>query len=283
MQECDKNNDWYAALQNGDECFCGKVIGVPASTYPKVSDTECIKNGKKVGDDNRNAVYVWGKEPFTAKLSSKHGVPARTYTFQIVRDGKSGGTFNDNYVAACAKRGMRPICDHRNYCGPHSRRRMDARSLYIGQDHHIAHGNHLKHNHYYPSGFSGIKNKFNSVCAFTDHHGGENRELCASGNGHFWASWKPNRWAMACGKVKRPPPKYIGCYSDDQVRDMKHGPKMKGFSPQECATKCELDGCTLLCRKMVIVAVTTLMVHLLPSIRRNRIQIVMLVELLWVV
>ena len=89
--------------------------------------------------------------PFDATLQSKHGVPARSYTFQLVKATSSGGSFTDNYVKECAKINMKPLCDHRNYC------RNDGRAMYIGQDHHVAHGGHMRNNGYFPSGWDQIK------------------------------------------------------------------------------------------------------------------------------
>jgi hypothetical protein len=36
----------YFAMQNGEECRCDYSFGTPSDSYPRISDTECDKDGK---------------------------------------------------------------------------------------------------------------------------------------------------------------------------------------------------------------------------------------------
>ena len=75
----------------------------------------------------------------TASLGAKNGVPARKYKFQIVRASSTSGRYRDIMVRDCAKRGMKPVCDHPNYC------KTDKKAIYLGQTHHVAYPGH-RHN-----------------------------------------------------------------------------------------------------------------------------------------
>ena len=74
--------------------------------------------------------------PFVASLGKRNGVPARTYDFQIVKASSTSGRYSDIMIKDCAKIGMKPVCDHKSYC------KDDKAAIYLGQDHHIAHGGH---------------------------------------------------------------------------------------------------------------------------------------------
>jgi hypothetical protein len=43
--------------------------------------------------------------------------------------------------------------------------------------------------------------------------------------------------SKACPK-KKGELEYIGCYKDNESRDLKHGPKKRGYSPESCKTAC---------------------------------------------
>jgi hypothetical protein len=125
--KCAEGNYIYTALQDGGICYCDNKYG--GGEYVKKPDAECNAKGVGKGGTNRNAIYTHDEKPFTAELSAKNGVPDRTYHFQVITDSKGTGTFTDIYIAACAKRGMMPVCDHPSYC--------DSGSIYIGQTHHL--------------------------------------------------------------------------------------------------------------------------------------------------
>ena len=70
-----------------------------------------------------NPGFMCGKSvkkivPFVASLGAKNGVPARDYLFQIVKLGEGDiyGSYSDRMFEACAKIGMKPVCDYKYYC-----------------------------------------------------------------------------------------------------------------------------------------------------------------------
>lgn len=131
--------------------------------------------------------------PFKASLGARSGVPPRDYIFRLAQVDypKGGNDFTDQSKLLCSKMGMLPVCDHPSYC------KDDANAMYLGQDHHISHGSHLKENNYFPSGWDEIKKQFYGRCFFTANHGGHNNDLCnndASGNGNGYVEAGGNPW-----------------------------------------------------------------------------------------
>ena len=78
--------------------------------------------------------FVCGKQffdRFEGSLGARNGVSARKYLFQTMTLTDKSGKYAEQMIAHCASIGMKPVCDHRNYCS------ADPKALYIGQDHHI--------------------------------------------------------------------------------------------------------------------------------------------------
>jgi hypothetical protein len=166
---------------------------------PQKRDVMCVKAPPYVPD-----------KPFEGNLAARRGADAGTYKFQRVRASDAAAASAQNYVTvmieACAKIQMKPLCDHPSYCGG------DSRSVYIGQDHHIAHGGHRNSDAYFPSGWSQLKGKFpNNFCTFTGSSGGDTRTLCTYGNSHQWQYTNQNREIM-CAKAPpyEPPAPFSG-------------------------------------------------------------------------
>jgi WSC domain. len=225
----------YSAVAKGGKCTCDNTYSTPSDKYVKTPDAECNTDGVGQGGNNRNAVYTSDPAPIEVVLQGKNGVAGGAYDIQFVTGKAASGSFTDVMIAECAKRGMKPICDHPSYC------RNDPRTVYIGQSHHIAHGPHRRHQSHMPRGFSAIVEKFNGACAFTAHHGGNEKTLCQTGGGsgvgqhHRWEHYSPGlKWA--CARYK---PRYVGCYRDDDARDLVHGPKKSGFDSFTCMAKCQ--------------------------------------------
>merc|ERR1712232_1361908 len=119
--------------------------------------------------------------PFSGTLGSKNQANAGKYTFQKVRIGSSSGNVDDIMVNECAKKKMKPLCDHPSYC------KNDPRAGYIGQTYHIAYPPHRNQNSYFPTGWPELREKFpQDFCAFTGPHGGRHQTLCTNGNSHSW-------------------------------------------------------------------------------------------------
>merc|ERR1712166_983204 len=49
-------------------------------------------------------------------ITAKNGALSRDYNFAIVKLMARGGAYSDRMVEQCKKVGMKPVCDHRNYC-----------------------------------------------------------------------------------------------------------------------------------------------------------------------
>ena len=70
----------------------------------------------------------------TVRLGALNGVPAREYAFSVtsLANVSKLAKYPGKMIAACAKLGMKPVCDHPSYC------KNDPASLYIGQSSHLA-------------------------------------------------------------------------------------------------------------------------------------------------
>ena len=147
---------------------------------------------------------------FAATLGAFNGVPQRTYLFLAMTSPKTGvrHDYADEMIAVCRTVGMKPICDLGEHC------KDNPASIFIGQTHHIAHGENIKHPEYFPSGWAGIKSKFDDMCMFCPHAFSQSRglgqALCpVGGNSHDWrnsyltvgggALYVANRFM--CGKI----------------------------------------------------------------------------------
>ena len=63
--------------------------------------------------------------------------------------------------AECGKFGMKPVCDHPSYCA------NNVNSLYLGQSNHISYPPHRNIASWFPSGWSGVKDRFAKLCFYT--------------------------------------------------------------------------------------------------------------------
>merc|ERR1712166_764833 len=98
-------------------------------------------------------------------------------------------------VDSCKQYGMKPVCDHRNYC------KNDKKSLYIGQTHHLAYAPHRNNNGYMPSGFKAIASKWSNLCSYTNN-ANRNYALCnIPSNTHAWRHPGQYNPGFVCGKV----------------------------------------------------------------------------------
>ena len=120
------------------------------------------------------------KQVFSAKLGVKNGVEGRMYWFLPVEVQTTSGSFSSVMIDGCNKYGMKPMCDKNSYC------KTDPNSIYIGQSHHVAHTPHRNNNGFFPSGWSAIKNKWDSTCTYTAKANGGKLALCNEGGGHGW-------------------------------------------------------------------------------------------------
>ena len=130
---------------------------------------------------------------FSAQLGARNDVSAAPYAFIKKMLSSRSGKYSTHMIAECQKVGMKPVCDHPSYC------RNDANSLYIGQANHIAYPPHRKINSWFPSGWSSISNKWDSLCVYTANRNG-NYALCnIPFNRHTWRRPSQYNPGFICG------------------------------------------------------------------------------------
>jgi len=136
---------------------------------------------------------------YTKMLAARNGVPSRRYDFQVMKVSQNGGNFSNLMVQMCGKIGMKPLCDHPNYC------KTDSRSIYIGQNHYIAYPPHRKNDGYFPAGWADVRKNMYSgdICVYTNRANG-NYALCSGNNTHAWKMPTPGQM-IACVKVNTDP------------------------------------------------------------------------------
>merc|ERR1711865_746958 len=141
-----------------------------------------------------NPGFVCGKPgSFIAKLGAKNGVKAATYEFTIGSLLARGGKYSDRMVDSCKQYGMKPVCDHRNYC------KNDKKSLYLGQTHHLAYKPHRNNNNYSPPGLAAIRDKWNGLCSYTANANGNNALCNIPINTHAWRNPGQANPGFVCG------------------------------------------------------------------------------------
>ena len=91
--------------------------------------------------------------------------------------------------------GWKPLCNHKSYC------QTDDKSIYIGQDNHIAYPTHRNNDNYFPNGWKAVReNKMKGeLCVYTKSGNGDNA-LCTAGNSHAWRKPAPGQ-IIACAKL----------------------------------------------------------------------------------
>jgi hypothetical protein len=182
--------------------------------------------------------------PFEGRLEGRNGADTGIYKFQRIRMQVTNGNYDTPYIQECAKKGMKPLCDHPSYC------RTDPRATYIGQTNHIAYKPHRVQDSYFPSGWSNLKGKFSDdFCTFTGNHGGQGKTLCTSGSSHAWQTPAQNP-EIYCAKAPpyKPDPPFngelasrnganAGKYLFQKVRVTATSGNMDTIMVNECAKK----------------------------------------------
>ena len=132
---------------------------------------------------------------FSASLGARNGAAAGKYSFTIETVASNTGNYANDMITQCFKAGMKPVCDHPSYC------KNDAKSLYIGQAHHVVYPPHRNIASWFPSGWPAIKSNWNGLCAYTAHHGGNDKSLCnVPTNTHAWRTAAQYNQGFVCGK-----------------------------------------------------------------------------------
>lgn len=119
-----------------------------------------------------------------------NNMKAAVFDFKLVDIPADQGStaFGDLMVTECNKVNMKPVCDHPSWC------LNDAKSLYVGQQHHFAHGGHRHTPQYWPQGWTiAMADYFNQkgsgICTYTAKANGNNA-ICENANlgSHEWRS-----------------------------------------------------------------------------------------------
>jgi hypothetical protein len=164
---------------------------------------------------------------FVATLQGKNGVKTAKYEFRKTTLSARSGKYSDRMIEACNKVGMKPVCDHRNYC------KNDKKSLYLGQTHHLAYAPHRNNNGHVPSGFKAIASKWSNLCSYTGN-ANRNYALCnIPANTHAWRHPGQYNPGFVCGKVAG------GCTAY-QVANSNYAKKgsITGFKGTSVTVKC---------------------------------------------
>jgi len=197
------NND---ASGNGNGFL--EAGGNPWGSHAWLRPSNTQGNGKD-GKPNRARFFMCAKinhRTFKVDLGAKNGVPARTVAFKIITAmDKATGEIDRNMIKDCNAVGMKPVCDHPNYC------KDNADSFYVGQDHHFAHSPHRRTVSYYPSGWQTFVNDYypetRGICAFTAEHNGWASTLCNGyGDSHEWRTSAQDHEFMCAKETNAPPP-----------------------------------------------------------------------------
>lgn len=133
---------------------------------------------------------------FKARLDEKNNIPTRKYVFQKLITSEKQPAWSPFMVKSCSYLGMRPVCDHPKYC------QKDARSLYIGQEKHLAYPKHRKDEKAVPKGFDKIQKKWGGVCSYTGKHG-SGKALCnIPRSKHSWMKMGEKKATdFICGQI----------------------------------------------------------------------------------
>jgi hypothetical protein len=178
---------------------------------------------------------------FEGQLGGRNGADPGTYRFQKRRAQTTSGNYDTVAINECAKVNMKPLCDNPSYC------KGDSRSVYIGQDNHMAYPPHRNQDSYFPSGWAQLKGKFPAeFCAFTGAHGSVARTLCTSGNSHAWKTPAENPEIMCATAPEYQPPQPFsgalgsmnnansGTYTFQKVRSTATSGNMDTIMINEC-------------------------------------------------
>jgi len=180
-----KGKCFYANNAAGARGLCNIPINTHSWRYPSQADPG----------------FVCGKvkpKVFQGKLGAKNGVKAATYVFMRMTLTARSGKYADQMKAHCSKVGMRPVCEHRNYC------KNDKAALYLGQTHHLGYPGHRYNTGWFPSGWTSIRAEWNGMCNYAAKVQGGGNALCnLPGNSHSWQGTGYNP-GFICGANAKP-------------------------------------------------------------------------------
>ena len=131
---------------------------------------------------------------FTARL----GLPphADNYTFLKLTPSSRSGQYASLMIQECQKYGMKPVCDHPDYC------MNDPKSVYLGQARHIANPPDRNRSSWFPSGWSSISSNWNGLCSYTKDIMGDSSLCNVPINTHAWRSPSQYNPGFICGRCE---------------------------------------------------------------------------------
>jgi len=204
----------YTGKEGGGKAMCN----VPLKTH----------KWQELGDSTNSFMCVKVLETikpklktFKAELEQFDHIPKRMYDFEVAKISKySGGTFSELMINACKEIGMKPVCDHPQYCA------NDAKSVFLGQQRHIAYPPQRDNPAYFPKGWEKIKHKWEGLCSYTNTNGA-GKALCNNpSKTHSWKIPSDTANTFMCARIEKEFPydksKPVestkkGC--DEQLRD----------------------------------------------------------------
>jgi hypothetical protein len=170
----------YTGKARGNYALCNIPINTHAWRHP--------------GQYNPGFVCAKG-QTFSAALTGKNGVKSNSYIFEIGYLTSKKGSYAAGMIKACKALSMKPVCDHRGYCG------NDSNSVFLGQTHHLAYSPHRKNNNYSPPGLKAIQHNWDNLCSYTANANG-NYALCNIPiNTHAWRHPGQVNPGFICGTV----------------------------------------------------------------------------------
>ena len=97
---------------------------------------------------------------------------ARMYEFKVAKLSTRSGSYSNLMVVACRKSGMKPVCEHPNFCA------RSYRALYLGQRGHLS-AKYVKAADHLP-GFDAVRQRWDGLCFYTDYgtRGNSQKALC---------------------------------------------------------------------------------------------------------
>ena len=138
---------------------------------------------------------------FTANLAAMNGAAPSHYEFEVAFLGKhSAGKYSELMISQCAKLCMKPVCDHRNYCGS---QKDDRSSIFIGQTHHISLPSHRNNLAYFPFGWAAIKDHWIGLCNYAAKVNVGGNALCnLPANTHSWRNPAQTNPGFMCAQIR---------------------------------------------------------------------------------
>lgn len=139
------------------------------------------------------------KISFGATLDGMNGVRPAIYEFATARlCSAASGSYSEHMLESCKYFGMKPICDHPQYC------KNDAKALYIGQSKHLSRPSDRKEAALFPGGFASVKSNWKGLCGYTGLGNGDKASCNTPVDQHEWKLPSQVDVGFICGTRGKP-------------------------------------------------------------------------------